>query len=92
MVDRIAQDWRTAGVDPATAALLEFAERVTLHPGGCTSADVDRLRTAGWDDRAVNDAAQVCAYFNYINRIAQALGTDLEDWFDASGRPVDPME
>jgi alkylhydroperoxidase family enzyme len=40
--------------------------------------DVRRLREAGWSDRAIHDAAQVIAYFNYINRVADGLGVDLE--------------
>jgi alkylhydroperoxidase family enzyme len=40
--------------------------------------DIDSLRTAGLDDRAIHDATQVIAYFNYINRIADALGVELE--------------
>lgn len=40
--------------------------------------DVDRLRAHGFDDRGVHDAVQVIAYFNYINRVADALGLELE--------------
>jgi len=43
-----------------------------------TEADVVALRDVGLDDLAVNDAVQVIAYFNYINRIADGLGVDLE--------------
>jgi len=41
-------------------------------------ADVERLREAGFDDVAIHEAVQVIAYFNYINRIADALHVDLE--------------
>ena len=37
-------------------------------------ADADALRAAGWDDVAIHDAIQVIAYFNYINRVAEAVG------------------
>ena len=40
--------------------------------------DVLSLREAGWNDRAIHDAAQVVAYFNYINRVADGLGVDPE--------------
>lgn len=41
-------------------------------------ADLDRLRRVGLSDRDILDAVQVIAYFNYINRIADALGVDPE--------------
>jgi len=36
------------------------------------------LRSQGFTDRELHDAAQVVAYFNYINRIADGLGVDPE--------------
>lgn len=44
-----------------------------------TASDVAQLRTAGFSDEQITIAAQVIAYFNYINRIADGLGVDLED-------------
>lgn len=39
------------------------------------------LRAHGFDDVAIHDAIQVIAYFNYINRVAEGVGTDPEpDW------------
>lgn len=43
-----------------------------------TAADVAALRAHGFSDRAIHDATQVIAYFNYINRIADALDVELE--------------
>jgi uncharacterized peroxidase-related enzyme len=89
LADRFAADWRTAGLDEPTLALLEFSAKLTETPAEMSRADVDTLRALGWDDRGVHDATQVCAYFNYINRIADALGVHPEDWMDLSGRPLD---
>ncbi len=89
MVDRFADDWRTAGLDPATVALLEYTEKLTRTPHLCDESDTDALRAAGWDDRGIHDATQVCAYFNYINRIAEGLGVEPEDWIDSRGRAID---
>lgn len=89
MIDRFAQDWRTAGLDKATLALLVYSEKLTRTPQDCDQTDVDRLRAAGWDDRAIHDATQVCAYFNYINRVADGLGVEPEDWIDELGRAID---
>ncbi len=43
-----------------------------------TQGDVESLRRTGLTDRAISDAAQVIAFFNYINRIAEGLNVDLE--------------
>lgn len=43
-----------------------------------TAGDLDVLREHGFDDRALHDAAQVIGYFNYINRVADALGVEPE--------------
>ncbi len=86
LADQIAADWRTAAVDPATAALLRYADKLTRSPALCGPDDIAVLRRNGWDDRAITDATQVCAYFNYINRIADGLGVEFEAWLDDGGR------
>ena len=48
-----------------------------------TEADIERLRSCGLDDRAIHDAVQVVGYFNYINRVAEALDVDLETFVRA---------
>ncbi len=78
--EKIKSDWRQAGLDPATGALLEFAEKLTLRPSEMVSGDLELLRAQGFSDRAIHDAVQVISYFNYINRVADALGVDLEEW------------
>lgn len=59
-------------------ALCTWAEKVTLKLSETGSTDVDALRAAGFSDAAISDAAQVIGFFNYINRIAESLGVDLE--------------
>jgi alkylhydroperoxidase family enzyme len=55
--------------------------RLTRHPASIAQADIDELRSYGWDDPAISDAIQVIAYFNYINRVADAVGIDDEpEW------------
>ena len=88
LVDRFADDWRSAELDAPTVALLEFAELLTASPTIMGRSDIDGLRAAGWDDRAIHDATQVCSFFNYINRIADALGVHPENWIDLDGRPL----
>ncbi len=59
-------------------ALCDHAIKLTRAPASVRPADLDRLRQLGLTDRAIHDATQVIAYFNYINRIADGLGVDLE--------------
>ena len=46
-------------------------------------SDLDPLRKLGLSDRDIVDANQVVAYFNYVNRVAEGLGVELEEgWPD----------
>lgn len=81
----MARDWRTADLAPADQALCAFAERLTDDPSAIADSDVAALRAAGFDDRAIHDAVQIIAYFNYINRVADALGVELESFVQPWG-------
>ena len=59
-------------------ALCAYAEKLTLAPTEMSEADIARLRTAGLDDVAIHDATQIIGFFNYINRVADALGVEPE--------------
>lgn len=80
--EAFADDVAAQGSEAATTArmrvLLQYAERLSLQPASVTAEHVQTLRAAGFDDRAIHDAAQVVAYFAYINRVADGLGVDLE--------------
>ena len=75
-------DWRDADLSIEDRALCVFAQKLTLKPSEMTKDDVENLRRHGFDDRAISDATQVIAYFNYINRIADGLGVDLDAWME----------
>lgn len=75
---KIMSDYRTAALSPVDRALCDYAMKLTRTPAAMGQADVDGLHAHGLSDRAINDAVQVIAYFNYINRVADGLGVDLE--------------
>ena len=77
-MEAVTKDYRTAELPPADHALCDYAVKLTLKPSSVNEADIEVLRSHGFDDRAIHDAAQVTAYFNYINRVADGLGVDLE--------------
>jgi uncharacterized peroxidase-related enzyme len=61
--------------------LCDFAVKVTLEPSRVTADDIDAIRVEGWSDAAIHDALQVISFFNYINRIADAVGIEDEpEW------------
>ena len=80
---QLAADWRRADLPAADRALCAFAEKLSLDPRDSTAADVDRLREHGFDDRAIHDAVQIIGFFNYINRVADALGVEPETFTKA---------
>lgn len=70
-----------------TQTALAFAEKLTLTPSQMTQADVHALRRCGYSDEEIHDITQIAAYFNYINRMADALGVPPEDFMEPWPRP-----
>lgn len=59
-------------------ALLNYAAKLTTAVGEMTEADMTPLRDAGCDDGEILEVNQVCAYFNYSNRLLNGLGVTTE--------------
>ena len=77
-------DYRKAELSDEDRKLCEYAVKLTKTPGAMTVADVQELSSAGFSDEQITIAAQVIGYFNYINRIADGLGGQSEDWMTIS--------
>lgn len=58
-------------------AMLRYAGKLTARPQDMTEADVIAMREAGADDGEILEVNQVCAYFNYSNRLLNGLGVTL---------------
>lgn len=78
MAEHLKHDWKTADLSIEDHALCAWAEKLTLSPGDMNQEDIGVLKNSGFSENAISDAAQVVGYFNYINRIADGLGVDLE--------------
>ncbi len=77
-VEQIKNDYTKAELSEVDRALCDHAVKLTRNPAGITQNDIRTLRAKGLSDRAINDATQVIAFFNYINRVGDGLGVDLE--------------
>lgn len=81
----IARDWREAQLDERDHALCAYAEKLTCAPHETGPESIEELRNCGLDDRAIHDATQVIGFFNYINRVADALGVEPEEFVNRWG-------
>ena len=74
LADAVRDGFRSAPISSADRAMLEYAEQITLDATSVTDEHHARLRAAGFDDRAILQITLIAAWFNYINRVAEALG------------------
>lgn len=78
LAECVKRDYRTARLSERQLALCEFAEKLTRTPWEMTREDIERLKSVGLNDRDILDAVEIIGWFNYINRVADALGVDPE--------------
>lgn len=71
---------------PADWAMLSYVEKLTLRPWEMVEEDVIALRTAGFSDGAILDINQVTGYYAFVNRLADGLGVELEQFWEALDR------
>ncbi|MGE0826863.1 MAG: hypothetical protein AB7G75_31835 [Candidatus Binatia bacterium] len=74
MVDALTVDWRTANLDERDTAMLNYVEKITKNPPSIWRDDMDALRAVGFDDQGILQITLIASFFNYINRVADALG------------------
>ena len=58
--------------------MLDYCVKLSATPSTVTLDDVEGLRNVGFGDGAILDICQVTAYYNYVNRLADGLGVELE--------------
>ncbi len=74
LIDALRKDYKSAPISDAEKVMCEYTIQLTkdatkIHPGYH-----ERLRAAGFDDRGILQITLIAAWFNYINRVADALG------------------
>lgn len=76
--NQLVTDYKTANITDQDKLILEYAERITRDAASIDETYVIKLCSSGFDDRMLHDIVQVTSYFNYVNRLADGLGVELE--------------
>ena len=74
LTDALERDYRTAPVPPQERTMLEYVVKLTRDATQVSKDDHEKLRAVGLDDRAILQITLIASWFNYINRVADALG------------------
>ncbi|HET7114629.1 MAG TPA: hypothetical protein VFI57_13370 [Pyrinomonadaceae bacterium] len=74
MVAALEADYRTAPISEQERVMLDYVVQITRDATRISPADHDRLRSVGFDDRGILQITLIASWFNYINRVADALG------------------
>ena len=78
LVKALQEDYQTAPISEQEKAMLDYVVQVTRDATRISPQDHDRLRTAGFDDQGILQITLIASWFNYINRVADALGVGRE--------------
>ncbi len=78
LVEAVRRDYRTAPLSDADRAMLDYAVRLTKDATAVTRDDHEQLRKVGFDDTGILQITLIASWFNYINRVADALGVGRE--------------
>jgi uncharacterized peroxidase-related enzyme len=78
MVEALREDFRTAPISDQNKVMLEYVVKLTRDATECSPADHAKLRAVGFDDRGILQITLIASWFNYINRVADALGVGRE--------------
>ena len=74
MVQALKEDYKTAPISDEERVMVDYVVKLTRDATKCSPLDHERLRAAGFDDRGILQITLIASFFNYINRVADALG------------------
>ncbi len=74
LVSALQEDYTTAPITKAERVMIEYVVQLTEDATRITPQHHERLRAAGFDDQAILQITLIASWFNYINRVADALG------------------
>jgi uncharacterized peroxidase-related enzyme len=78
LVEALRKDYRSAAISEQDRVMLDYVVKITKDATRCSPADHDALRAVGFDDQGILQITLIASWFNYINRVADALGVGRE--------------
>jgi uncharacterized peroxidase-related enzyme len=78
LVAALERDYTTAPITPQERVMLDYVVKLTKDATRVWKEDHERLRAAGFEDKAILQITLIASWFNYINRVADALGVGRE--------------
>jgi uncharacterized peroxidase-related enzyme len=74
MVEALQRDYKTAPISEQDKAICEYVVKLTKDATLCSREDHEKLRAVGFNDQGILQITLIASWFNYINRVADALG------------------
>jgi uncharacterized peroxidase-related enzyme len=78
LVEALEKDYTTAPISSQDRVMLDYVVKLTQDATKVWKDDIERLRSVGFDDRGILQITLIASWFNYINRVADALGVGRE--------------
>ncbi len=79
LIEALREDYTTAPITEAERVMLDYVVQLTKDAVKITPEYHGRLRAVGFDDTAILQITLIASWFNYINRVADALGIGREN-------------
>jgi uncharacterized peroxidase-related enzyme len=74
MVDALQNDYENAPISEQDRVMLDYVVQLTKDATKISPKYHERLRAVGFDDKGILQITLIASWFNYINRVADALG------------------
>ena len=76
--EQLTDEGMSANVGKLNQQILRFTDKITMGAHTTSQEYIDNLKSDGLTEQMIHDVVQITAYFNYVNRLADALGVELE--------------
>jgi len=76
--NQLVSDYKSADISDKDKTILSYAEKITREAHTIDKAYIDKLKSSGLTEHELHDIVQAASYFNYVSRLADGLGVELE--------------